>query len=94
MERMEGMDTIEFTFEETGETVAFAILSHVEYKETAYLLVADERDLEDEDMEAYILKAVEMDDEDVYYEIVDDEEEQTTVLALLEESLDDFDVER
>ncbi len=87
------LDRIEFTIEETDEKVVFAILSHVNYKDTAYILVADERDLEDEDMEAFILKATEMDDEDVTYEIVDDDDEQNAVLPLLEEALEDFEIE-
>lgn len=83
------MDRIQFTFEETNEDVIFAVLSSIQYKENAYLLVVDEQELEDDDLTAYVLKAVEMDEDDVIYELVDDDDELAEVTGLLEAELDD-----
>lgn len=83
------MDRIQFTFEETNEDVIFAVLSSIQYKENAYLLVVDEQELEEDDLTAYVLKAVEMDEEDVIYELVDDDDELAEVTGLLEAELDD-----
>lgn len=88
------MDKIPFIFEETGEEVVFAILSTVQYKEVAYLMVVDEDELDDDDVTAYILKATAIDGEDVIYDIVDDDDEIDAVAPLLEEALEDFDLER
>lgn len=89
------MDKIKFTFEETNEEIIFAILGSVQYNEYAYLMVVDEEDLNEEDMTAYILKATEIDDDDVIYEIVDDDHELDEVSKMFEDVLDnyEFDIE-
>lgn len=89
------MDRIKFTFEETGEDVVFCVLGSTQVNDFAYLLVVDENDLDndDGDMDAYILKAAEMDDVDVYYELIDDEDEIDMVLPGLEKFLSDFEID-
>lgn len=87
------MDKIPFTFEETGEEVVFCVLGNTQMNEVAYILVVDEKELDEEDMNAYILKAVEADDVDVYYELVDNEDELDAVVPLLEKFLDDYEIE-
>ena len=87
------MENILFTFEETGEEVEFVVLGSVEYNECAYLLVVDKTELELDDMTAYVLKAVEIEDEDIIYEIVDDDEELKPVTEMLMEALDNFEID-
>lgn len=87
------MDKIKFTFEETNEEVVFCVLGNTQMNEVAYILVVDEEELDNDDMTAYILKAVEADDVDVYYELVDDDKELEQVVPLLEKYLDDFEID-
>lgn len=88
------MDTIRFVFDETNEEVIFAVIGSVEYNEDVYLMVVEEEELDQEDMTAYILKAVEVDEDEVIYEIVDDEDELNAVTELFEEILENFDLEQ
>lgn len=90
----ENMDTIKFVFDETNEEVNFAVIGSVEYNEDVYLMVVEEEELDQEDMTAYILKAIEVDDEEVIYEIVDDEEELNAVTELFEEILENFELDQ
>ncbi|MBC7960779.1 MAG: DUF1292 domain-containing protein [Vallitaleaceae bacterium] len=87
------MDTIKFTFDETGEEVVFSVLGSVEYEGSAYLMVVEEEELEEEDMTAYILKAIEEDGEDIIYHLVDDEDELDCVTELFDDVLENFEIE-
>ncbi len=87
------MDKIQFIFEETNEEVTFCILGHTQYNDFGYILVVDERQIDDEEPDAYILKATVADDIDVYYDIVDDEEEIEMILPALEKFLTDFEID-
>ena len=87
------MEKIKFVFDETGEEVIFSVLASIQHNEIAYLLVIDEEELEAEDMTAYILKAVDIEDEDVIYELVDDDEELDTVTKLFENVLENYEVD-
>ncbi|MCT4598788.1 MAG: DUF1292 domain-containing protein [Vallitalea sp.] len=87
------METILFTFEETGEEVEFAVLGSVKHNEEVYLLVVDKKELDLDDMTAYVIKAIEQDDDDVIYEIVDDDEELIPVSEKLMNELDEFDID-
>lgn len=87
------MDKIKFTFDETNEDVVFCILGHTQMNEMGYILVVDEKEIDDEDMTAYILKAIEADDIDVYYELVDDDDELAAVVPELEKFLVDFEID-
>lgn len=87
------MENILFTFEETGEQVEFVVLASAQYNESAYLLVVDKDELELEDMTAYVLKAIEMDADDIIYEIVDDDNELEPVTEMLTELLDNFEID-
>ncbi|QUI23863.1 DUF1292 domain-containing protein [Vallitalea pronyensis] len=87
------METINFTIEETGEQVDFAILSTATHGDITYLLVVDETELECDDMTAYVIKAIEQDDEDIIYEIVDDDAELLPVSEKLMDALDDFEID-
>ncbi len=87
------METINFTIEETGEKVDFAILSTANHADITYLLVVDEAELECDDMTAYVIKAIEQDEDDIIYEIVDDDEEILLVSDKLMDALDDFEID-
>lgn len=87
------METIVFTFEETGEDVEFAILSSLEYNEETYLLAVEKDELELDDMTAYVLKAISLDGEDVIYEIVDDDDELLPISEKLMDLVEDIDIE-
>ncbi len=88
------MDIIKFYFDETNEEVNFAVIGSVEHDENVYLMVVEEEELDEEDMTAYILKAIEVDEEEVIYEIVDDEEELSVVTELFEEYLENYDFDQ
>jgi len=87
------VETIVFTFEETGEDVEFAILSSLEYEEETYLLAVEKDELELDDMTAYVLKAISLDGEDVIYEIVDDDDELLPVSEKLMDLVEDIDID-
>ena len=87
------MDKIKFTFDETNEDVVFCILGSTQFNDVGYVLVVEENDMESEEPDAYILKAVEADDVDVYYDIVDNDDEIDAVLPLLEKYLSDFEID-
>lgn len=87
------MEKIKFTFDESNEEVTFCILGNTNYNDVGYILVVDEREIDDEAPDAYILKATEADDYDVYYDIVDDEDEIDMVLPALEKFLTDFEID-
>lgn len=87
------MDKIRFTFDETNEEVVFCILGSTQVNDIAYILVVDEKALDHQEPDAYILKAVEADDMDIYYELVDDDGEIDAVLPGLEKFLTDFEID-
>ena len=80
-----------FTFEEDGEQVEFYILEQTKVNGTAYLLVADS---DEDDEECLIIKdTIAPEDKDSIYEIVEDEVELQAVLKVFEELLEDVDIE-
>lgn len=89
------MDKLLFKFEETGEDVNFCVITKTQMNEIAYLLVVDESTMDDEEPEAYILKATEMDEDDIFYTIVDDDDEIARLEPRFDELLkhSDFEVE-
>ncbi len=87
------MEKIRFTFDETNEEVVFCVLGSTQVNDIAYILVVEEDKLNDPEPDAYILKAVEADDSDIFYDIVDDEDEIDQVLPALEQFLEDFEID-
>jgi hypothetical protein len=63
----------------------------MQMNEVAYLLVVDEKEIDDDNPTAYVIKAVEIDGEDVIYELVDDEDELDLVSPRFEELLEKSD---
>jgi len=83
-------DTIPFVTED-GDEVLFHVVEETRINGTDYLLVLD--DIEDEDVEALILKDVSAEGEaEAVYEIVEDEKELKAVAGLFSELLGDTDL--
>lgn len=85
------MGKIQFTFDETNETVEFFVLEQTMINGTGYILVTDS---EEDDAECLILKDTSAkDDSDSVYEIVEDDTELIAVSKVFEELLEDVDIE-
>ena len=67
------MEKIKFTDPQTEEVVEFAVEEETQLNGIKYLLVSDGN--ETGDSEAYILKELKTQDEEVLYEMVDDDTE-------------------
>ena len=63
------MEKIQFTDPDTNEVVEFAVEEQTQLNGIRYLLVSDGN--ENGDSEAYILKEIKTQDEEVFYEMVD-----------------------
>lgn len=86
------MEKIEFTFNDTNETVAFYVLEQTKINGSTYILVTDSED-EEEDAECLIMKEVSVgDDEECIYEIVEDDMELKAVSGVFEELLENTDI--
>lgn len=85
------MEKIEFTFEDTGETVDFFVLEQTKINGAVYILVTDS---EEDDAECLILKDICPDDHtESIYEAVEDDTELLAVSKVFEELLEDIDIE-
>lgn len=85
------MEKIQFTFDETNETVEFFVLEQTMINGTGYILVTDS---EEDDAECLILKDTSAkNDSDSVYEIVEDDTELIAVSKVFEELLEDVDIE-
>lgn len=85
------MEKIQFTFDETNETVDFFVLEQTTINGAAYILVTDS---EEDDAECLILKDTSAQDaEESVYEIVEDDTELMAVSKVFEELLEDVDIE-
>ena len=85
------MEKIQFTFDETNESVELFVLEQTMINGTGYILVTDS---EEDDAECLILKDTSAkDDSDSVYEIVEDDTELIAVSKVFEELLEDVDIE-
>ena len=87
------MERIPFIFEETNEEIIFVVLGSVNHNEIAYLMVVDEEEIDSDDMTAYILKATEIDGDDIIYDLVDDDNELEEISEKFEELLDNYEID-
>lgn len=86
------MEKVIFTDPETQEAVEFTVEEETQLNGAKYLLVSEEA--EDGTFDAYILKEVVTEDEEVLYEIVEDEVEFMALAKVFNELTDeDTDVE-
>lgn len=86
------MDRISFYDEETNEEVVFCVLSMVSYEEENYILVVEEAEIDLEESNAYVMREIEVDGDDVTYEIVEDDVILDVVYPMLEENIEDEDL--
>lgn len=81
------MEKIEFVDPQTDEVVEFAVEEETQLNGIKYLLVSDGN--ETGDSEAYILKELKTQDEEVLYEIVDDDVEFAAIAKVFAELADE-----
>ena len=81
------MEKIKFTDPQTEEVVEFAVEEETQLNGIKYLLVSDGN--ETGDSEAYILKELKTQDEEVLYEMVDDDTEFAAIAKVFAELADE-----
>ena len=81
------MEKVLFTDPETQETVEFIVEEETQLNGTKYLLVSE--DAEDGTLDAYILKEIVTQDDEVLYEVVEDEVEFTALAKVFAELTDE-----
>ena len=81
------MEKIKFTDPDTREVVEFAVEEETQLNGIRYLLVSEGE--EDGDCEAYILKEVSTDDEEVVYQMVEDDVEFSALAKIFSELTDE-----
>lgn len=81
------MEKIKFTDPDTQEVVEFAVEEETQLNGIRYLLVSEGE--EDGDCEAYILKEVSTEDEEVVYQMVEDDVEFSALAKIFSELTDD-----
>ena len=81
------MEKIKFTDPQTEEVVEFAVEEETQLNGIKYLLVSDGN--ETGDSEAYILKELKTQDEEVLYDMVDDDTEFAAIAKVFAELADE-----
>ena len=81
------MEKIKFTDPDTQEVVEFAVEEETQLNGIRYLLVSEGQ--ESGDCEAYILKEVSTDDEEVVYQMVEDDVEFSALAKIFSELTDE-----
>ena len=81
------MEKIKFSDPQTEEVVEFAVEEETQLNGIKYLLVSDGN--ETGDSEAYILKELKTQDEEVLYEMVDDDTEFAAIAKVFAELADE-----
>ena len=81
------MQKIKFTDPETNEVVEFAVEEETTLNGIRYLLVSEGQ--ESGDCEAYILKEVSTDEEEIVYQMVEDDVEFSALAKIFSELTDD-----
>ncbi len=89
MEDMQTQGQIEFT-DENGDTLLFFVLEQVTIAGVDYILVTDS---EEEEAEAFIMKAITEEDGQTVYEMVEEDNELEAISKVFEESLEDIEIE-
>ncbi|MDD6482835.1 MAG: DUF1292 domain-containing protein [Lachnospiraceae bacterium] len=81
------MEKIQFVDPDSGEVVDFAVEEETQLNGIKYLLVSDGN--ETGDSEAYILKEIKTEDEEVLYEMVEDDVEFSAIAKVFAELSDE-----
>ncbi len=87
----ETYETITMT-DETGVETDFVIIDAIEVNKIKYLLVVSSEDVDLDEPEAAILKEVNSDSENAYYEFVEDDNEFKKVSILLQDNETDYEM--
>ncbi len=85
------METITLNAPDTGEEIELYILEQTCINGANYLLVTEE---ETEDSEAWILKEIRTEENDLIYEFVEDDVEFDAIARVFEEMLEDVGIEK
>ena len=81
------METVKFTDPQTQEVVEFIIEEETQLNGTKYLLVSE--DMGDGTLDAYILKEIVDQNEEILYEMVEDEVEFNALAKVFSELIDE-----
>lgn len=84
------MEKVIFIDPETKENIEFFVLEETKVNGTRYLFVTEE---EEDDCDAYILKEVADENDEVVYEMVEDDTELAAVGKIFAELIEDADIE-
>lgn len=84
------MEKVTFVDPKTKEEVEFFVVEETQINGSKYLFVAEE---EEADCEAYILKEIAAEEEDIVYEMVEDEASLAAIGKVFAELMDDIDIE-
>ena len=84
------MEKVVFTDPDTKESIDFYVLEETQINGTKYLFVTEE---EDGDSDAYILKEIADENDDIVYEMVEDDKELAASEKVFAELIDDADIE-
>lgn len=84
------MEKVVFIDPETKENVEFFVVEETQVNGMRYLFVTEE---EEDDCDAYILKEVAAEADDVVYEMVEDDTELAAVAKIFAELIEDADIE-
>lgn len=85
------METITLNAPDTGEKIELYILEQTCINGVNYLLATEE---ETEDSEAWILKEIRTEENDLIYEFVEDDVEFDAIARVFEEMLEDVGIEK
>ena len=84
------MERVFFTDPETGDEIEFYVLEETQINGSKFLFVTEE---EDGDSDAYILKEIADENDDIIYEMVEDEKELAALGKVFAELIEDADIE-
>lgn len=84
------MEKVKFIDPETKEEIEFFVEEETQINGKKYLLVTEEQE---EDCEAYILREVADEQEEVVYEMVEDDAELAAIGKVFAELIEDADIE-
>ena len=84
------MEKVTFVDPDTKEEISLFVLEETQVNGMRYLLATEE---EDGDCDAYLLKEVAAEGEEVCYEMVEDDTELAAVGKIFEELVEDTDIE-
>ena len=82
------MDKVVFWNEETDEKMELYVLEQTKLNEETYLLVAED---EEGDSDAFILRQVNDQDEEIVYQMIEDEDELEALAKIFASLFDDVD---